>query len=96
MIWWTALYFGQKMQIILYNTFTIYAWALSTLNNTLRKHYRIELMKWAIDTPHEFFKLFKKFCFINDEQIRFDIFSILMCVIFNEKSSIFLEFLCKT
>jgi len=60
----------------------IYAWALSSTNNNLRKFYRNMLMKWALLVPYEFYKLFIKFASVNDPQIRADIFSILMCVVF--------------
>lgn len=61
---------------------TIYAWALSSLNNSLRSNYRRELMKWAVCQPMEFFKLFKKFSNVNDLQILGDLYSILMCVVY--------------
>lgn len=59
---------------------TIYAWALSSVNNSLRKLYRNRLMEWARQAPEEFYKLFLKFSFVNDPQIRSDMFSILMCL----------------
>lgn len=60
----------------------IYAWALSSNNNSLRHRYRVALMNWAKNAPEEFFKLFKEFAEVNDPQIRSDIFSILMCCIY--------------
>lgn len=63
---------------------TVYAWALSTVNNVMRQNYRIALMKWAIQTPGEFYKLFLKFSSVNDPQIRNDIFSILMSLLFEK------------
>ncbi len=61
---------------------TIYAWALSTLNNSLREFYRNELMKWAIQKPIDFFNLFVMFSNVNDAQILTDLFSILMCLVY--------------
>lgn len=61
---------------------TIYAWALSTNNNSMRKLYRKRLMEWSLLVPDEFYELFLKFAFVNDPQIRSDIFSVLMCVLF--------------
>lgn len=60
---------------------TVYAWALSSVNNTLRKQYRDRLMVWARITPEEYFKLFLKFSNTNDPQIKSDLFSILMCLV---------------
>lgn len=60
---------------------TVYAWALSSISNPLRKLYRDRLMVWAQKVPEEFFKLFQKFATVNDPQIRSDIFSILMCLV---------------
>lgn len=62
---------------------TIYAWALSSVNNTLRKLYRNRLMAWAHVVPEEFYKLFLKFSAVNDPQIKSDLFSILMCLIYD-------------
>ena len=62
---------------------SVYVWALSTLNNTLRKEYRSNLMRWAKQNPTEFYDLFIKFSTVNDPQIRSDIFSILVCVVYD-------------
>lgn len=62
---------------------TVYAWALSTVNNSLRKLYRNRLMEWAHLVPEEFYKLFLKFSAVNDPQIKSDLFSILMCLIYD-------------
>ena len=61
---------------------TVYAWALSSLNNTLRKKYREALMRWALLCPEEYYKLFEKFATVNDPQIRNDIFAIMMCLVY--------------
>lgn len=62
---------------------TIYAWALSCVDNSLRKLYRNRLMDWARLAPAEFFKLFLKFSNVNDPQILSDLFSILMCLVYD-------------
>lgn len=59
---------------------TVYAWALSSVNNPFRKLCRDRLMVWAKLVPEEFYKLFVKFSAVNDPQIKSDLFSILMCL----------------
>lgn len=66
---------------------SVYAWALSTTNNTLRKEYRSNLMRWAKYNPYEFYELFIKFSIINDPQIRSDLFSILVCLVYDGADS---------
>ena len=61
----------------------IYAWALSSVNNSLRKLYRNRLMEWARLVPEEFYRLFLKFSSVNDPQIKSDLFSILMCLMYD-------------
>lgn len=61
---------------------TIYAWLLSNVNNERREFARTELMRWALLSPKEFFKLLLKFVDVNDQQVKSDLFSILMCLIF--------------
>lgn len=61
---------------------TIYAWALSSIDNSLRKKFRDRLMEWALLVPKEYFKLIKKFNNVNDPQIRSDLYSILVCMIY--------------
>ena len=70
---------------------TIYAWALSTVVNANRKKYRDELMRWALLSPDEFYKLFIKFCAVNDPQIRSDMFAILMCCLLEVGSTTLLN-----
>lgn len=65
----------------------VYAWALSTVNNVRRQNYRVEIMKWSRQAPYEFYKLFIKFSFVNDPQIRSDIFAILMSLLFEDKNT---------
>ena len=62
---------------------TIYAWALSSVDNRLRNLYRSRLMEWARLKPEEFYKLFLKFSSVNDPQIKSDLFSILMCLMYD-------------
>jgi hypothetical protein len=62
---------------------TVYAWALSTVNNALRKAYRNSLMSWSQRKPQEYLKLFLNFASVNDPQIRSDLFSILMCLAYD-------------
>ena len=62
---------------------TIYAWALSSVNNSLRKLYRNRLMEWARLAPEEFYRLFLKFSSVNDPQIKSDLCSILMCLMYD-------------
>lgn len=66
---------------------TVYAWALSTVDNMKRQTYRIDLMKWARKVPDEFYQLFLKFSTVNDPQIRSDIFSILMSLVFEDENT---------
>lgn len=60
----------------------IYAWLLASVDNIVRKNCRIALLEWGIIRPEELYKLFLKFNTVNDPQIRADIYSILMSVIF--------------
>lgn len=62
---------------------TVYAWALSSVNNSLRKKYRDELMRWAQLLPREFWKLFLNFANVNDPQIKEEMFSILTCLVYD-------------
>lgn len=61
---------------------TVYAWTLSSVNNSFRKNSRNELMRWALSTPREFYKLFLSFSNVNDPQIISDLFAVLMCLVF--------------
>lgn len=69
----------------------VYAWALSSVNNLQRKQYRSALMTWSLLAPEEFYQLFLKFSFVNDPQIRSDIFSILMCLLFETENKFIIE-----
>lgn len=60
----------------------IYAWMLSCVNNTVRKDCRDKLMNWALIAPLEFYKLFLQFANVNDPQIKSDIYSIMMCLVY--------------
>ncbi|MBQ7543163.1 MAG: hypothetical protein IJT44_12825 [Clostridia bacterium] len=60
----------------------VYAWMLSSVDNRARKYCRDRLMVWAIYCPQEFYSLFLHFSSVNDPQVKSDLFSILMCVVF--------------
>lgn len=66
---------------------TVYAWALSSVDNARRQSCRIELMEWSRQVPDEFYKLFLKFSSVNDPQIRSDMFSILMSLLFEDENT---------
>jgi len=61
----------------------VYAWMLSNVSNAVRKECRDKLMVWARVTPKEFYKLFLHFSDVNDPQIKSDLFSILMCLVYD-------------
>ncbi len=69
----------------------IYAWALASVDNSQRKLFRKALMQWALLVPSEFYKLFLRFSFVNDPQIRSDLFSILMCLVFEDENRFIIE-----
>ncbi|PGW64714.1 hypothetical protein COE18_01225 [Bacillus cereus] len=54
----------------------IYAWLLTTVNNSERVSYRATLGEWAVSQPLEFFKLFQLVIETNDMQMKEDIYSI--------------------
>lgn len=60
----------------------IYAWMLSSVSNPVRKECRKKLMAWAMQSPEEYYQLFLRFAENNDPQIRSDLFSILMCLVY--------------
>lgn len=66
---------------------SVYAWALASVDNSKRQGARSMLMKWALQVPAEYYKLFIKFSTINDPQIRSDIFAILMSVLFETEDT---------
>ena len=69
----------------------VYAWALSSLNNSDRQEYRKQLVRWALSCPTEFFTLFKNFSSVNDPQIKNDMFSVLMCAVFDDEKRTLLK-----
>lgn len=54
----------------------ILAWSLSSVNNEVRQHSRMELVTWGIKNPDEFWKLFLKLADIDDDQILEDLFAV--------------------
>lgn len=60
----------------------VYAWMLTNVNNIERVGYRRELMKWASMQPFEFYRLFEHTCNTNDPQMKEDLFSIAMGIVF--------------
>lgn len=61
----------------------VYAWLLSNVSNPVRKKCRDRLMVWAREAPQEFFNLFLHFSSVNDPQILSDLYSILMCLVYD-------------
>ncbi len=61
----------------------IYAWLLSNVSNPIRKKCRDILMAWAREKPQEYFSLFRHFSNVNDPQILSDLYSILMCLVYD-------------
>jgi hypothetical protein len=60
----------------------VYAWSLTTVDNLKRTYYRKELFKWGVLCPFEFSKLFQLTYQANDPQMKEDLLSIAMGVIF--------------
>ncbi len=58
----------------------VWAWGLTSVDNSQRTKVRKEITKWGIEQPEEFFKLFEKFSDVNDMQVKTDIFAIAMAV----------------
>lgn len=61
----------------------VYAWMLSNVNNFIRQECRNKLMVWAKENPSQFYELFLHFSGVNDPQIKSDMFSILMCLVYS-------------
>lgn len=62
------------------STSMLVAWRLSNVSNEIRHQSRVQLTKWGIACPDEFYKLFVHFAYNNDPQIREDIFGVLYAV----------------
>lgn len=60
----------------------IYAWSLTSVDNLKRTYYRKELFKWGTLCPSEFLNLFQLTYQTNDPQMKEDLLSIAMGVIF--------------
>lgn len=63
----------------------IYAWQLTNLDNSIRTKSRIELTKWGINRPKEFYKLLDKVYGTNDPQMKEDIILCLLGIITSMK-----------
>ena len=59
-----------------------YVWTLSGLNNKIREKSRNQILSWAIMAPQKFIKLFHEFSNCNDPQIVEELYSVLMCCLF--------------
>lgn len=70
---------------------TIYAWMMTNVSNDIRNKCRGELMRWAANVPEEFYKLFISFSENNDPQLKSDLFSILMCLVYISKDTDFIS-----
>lgn len=73
----------------------IYAWLLTTVNNSERVNYRETLGKWAVNQPLEFFKLFQLVIKTNDAQMKEDIYSIAAgSVLENQLNEEYIKLFC--
>ncbi|PEE97786.1 hypothetical protein CON21_26255 [Bacillus thuringiensis] len=73
----------------------IYAWLLTTVNNSERVKYRATLGQWAVNHPLEFFKLFQLVIKTNDIQMKEDIYSIAAgSVLANQMNEEFVKSFC--
>ena len=61
----------------------VYVWMLSNVSNPVRKKCRDRLMEWARMVPRQYYELFLHFADVNDPQIKSDLFSILMCLVYD-------------
>lgn len=60
----------------------IYAWSLTSVDNVKRAYYRKELFNWSILQPLEFIELFKITYQTNDPQMKEELLSIAMGIVF--------------
>ena len=74
---------------------TAFAWSLSNVDNSIRKYNRDKLMVWAKTSPQEYYHLFLKFSVVNDPQIKSDLFSILMCLMYDGADEPLIATVCK-
>lgn len=58
----------------------VWAWGLTSVDNSVRTMIRQEITKWGIVQAEEFYKLFEYFADVNDIQAKTDIFAIAMAV----------------
>lgn len=74
----------------------VYAWALTTVENTKRSVYRAKLTKWGLVSSNEFYSLFCKTIVTNDPQMREDLLSIAYGICMNiEVNRTFIEKISK-
>lgn len=74
----------------------VWAWGLTSVDNSQRTMLRQEITRWGISQPEEFYKLFEHFVNLNDEQARADIFAIAMAVTYMcRKNHAYLEAIAK-
>lgn len=73
----------------------VYAWMLSNVSNPVRKECRDKLMAWARVVPKEFYNLFLHFADVNDPQIKSELFSILMCLVYDGADTLLIREICE-
>lgn len=54
----------------------VLAWSLSSVNEDVRKHSRMELIKWSIHNQKDFWRLLLRFSDVDDEQILENLFAV--------------------
>lgn len=64
----------------------LYAWLLTSVDNSIRVKCRSRLVLWACQCPSEFFVLFKTTILTNDLQMKEDLYSVLMGLVFTNRS----------
>lgn len=74
----------------------VWAWGLTSVDNSQRTMIRQEITKWGIMQPEEFYKLFEHFADVNDAQAKTDIFAIAMVITYMcRKNSKYLKMISK-
>lgn len=54
----------------------VFGWLLSSVNNEIRYHARLQLTRWGMNNTHEFMNLFQHFANVNDAQLVEDVFAV--------------------